>query len=253
MRYKNSQSSNGNSMWIYGRHAVKAALENPNREHYRLITLESTKNFLLEMNQIKIKAEIVDKNVFAELFGKDAIHQGCAILAKRLPRCDLETLAANEHDNRPFVFLDQITDPQNIGSIMRASAVFGAQGVVVTDNNSPELTPAIAKMASGAIESIPLIVVTNLVQSINKLKKLGFWCVGLDERANQKIYEQKLNGKMIIVIGSEGGGMRRLTRETCDFLVQFPSHGEFSTLNAAQAATVSLYEISKQNGEYKWK
>jgi 23S rRNA (guanosine2251-2'-O)-methyltransferase len=184
---------------------------------------------------------------FNSTFGKNAVHQGCAAYVKKLQEYSIEELVSNELDQRPLVFLDQVGDPQNIGSILRAAAVFGARAVVTTLNHSPELTPAVIKAASGAAEFVPLIRVVNLVQTINFLKKHEFWCVGLDERANQKIHEISLSGKFALIIGNEGGGMRRLTRESCDFLVQLPRLGDFSTLNAAQAATVSLYEILKQN------
>jgi 23S rRNA (guanosine2251-2'-O)-methyltransferase len=231
-------------MWIYGKHAVKAALRNPKRSILRLIVLESSRDFFDKC--ATIKPEIVDRHLFGAIFGKDAIHQGCAVQVKKLQDYSIEELTSDESDDRPFVFLDQVSDPQNIGSILRASAVFGARAVVVTENNSPELTPAISKAASGAMESIPLIRVINLVHTINNLKKKGFWCIGLDERSDEKIYEMSLNGKFILVVGSEGEGLRRLTRESCDFLIQLPCMGEFSTLNAAQAATVSLYEMLRQ-------
>jgi 23S rRNA (guanosine2251-2'-O)-methyltransferase len=222
-------------------------LQNPRRQLQRFIVLESfSKDFPEECGSSSLKAETVDRNFFNALFGKDAIHQGCAVLARQLPECSVEELIEDESDTRPFVFLDLVSDPQNIGSILRASAVLGARAVVVTENNSPTLTPAIIKAASGAAECVPFIRAVNLVHTINYLKKHGFWCVGLDEKADQNIHEAPMDGKLVIVIGSEGDGMRRLTRESCDFLVKLHSFGSFSTLNAAQAATVSLYEIMRQ-------
>ncbi|MDR2157823.1 MAG: 23S rRNA (guanosine(2251)-2'-O)-methyltransferase RlmB [Holosporaceae bacterium] len=234
------------SMWIYGKHAVKAALRNPQRSILRFILMESSKDFSNEPGKLSLKPEIVDRNFFSAIFGRDAIHQGCAVQVKKFPDYSIDELTTDKSDDRPFIFLDQVGDPQNIGSILRASAVFGVRAVVVTENNSPELTPAIVKAASGAAESVPIIRVVNLVHAINNLKNDGFWCVGLDERADKKIYETPLKGKIILVVGSEGEGLRRLTRETCDFLVQLPCMEEFSTLNAAQAATVSLYEMLRQ-------
>ncbi len=233
------------TMWIYGKHAVAAAAKNPKRTVVKLVALPQNEDFLTELSSVsKAKQEIVDKNFFISRFGKDAIHQGCAALVTKLKDVYLEDL---EDDNRPLVFLDQVADPQNIGSILRAAAVFGAKAVVLPEMNTPEMTPAMIKIASGAVESVPLIKVKNLVQSIKLLQQQGYWCLGLDERADKQIYQIDLKGKFIIVIGSEGNGMRRLTRDVCDFLVQLPSFGGFSTLNAAQAATVSLYEFLKQN------
>jgi 23S rRNA (guanosine2251-2'-O)-methyltransferase len=247
--YKKKSSENRDVFWIYGKHAVKGAVFNKNREILRLILLESCKDFPAEWKEIADApaAEIVDKNYFAAKFGKDATHQGCAVLVKDLhPHLCPEDLLGNELDNRPFVFLDQITDPQNLGSILRASAVFGARAVVVTEHNSPEFSPAVWKAASGAAEHVPIIRVVNLVHAINYLKKHGFWCIGLDERSPKTISEMDLGRKLIVVIGSEGSGLRRLTRESCDFLAKLPSGRSFTTLNAAQAATVSLYEIHNQ-------
>lgn len=229
-----------NKVWIYGKHAVRAAVLNENRRVFKVVVLPQNRDFLPNSS---VKVEVVDKNYFSSLFGKDAIHQGCAAQVLPLDEFFLEDLS---DDDRPILFLDQVTDPQNIGSILRASAVFGAKAVVLPEINSPEVTAVIAKVASGALESIPLIKVKNLVQSIKMLKKKGYWCLGLDERGDKTIGEMDLSGKFVLIIGSEGLGMRRLTRENCDFLVQLPSIGDFSTLNAAQAATVSLYEILRQ-------
>ena len=229
-----------NKVWIYGKHAVRAAVLNKNRQIFKVVVLPQNRDFLSDLS---VKIEVVDKNYFSSLFGKDTIHQGCAAQVLPLDEIFLEDLP---DDDRPIVFLDQVTDPQNIGSILRASAVFGAKAVVLPEMNSPEVTAVIAKVASGALESVPLIKVKNLVQSIKMLKKSGYWCVGLDERGDKTIGEMDLSGKFVLIIGSEGQGMRRLTRENCDFLVQLPSSGDFTTLNAAQAATVSLYEILRQ-------
>lgn len=222
---------------------MKAAILNEKREILRTIVLESCKDFLSEFKHCKsLNPEVVDRNYFSAIFGKDSTHQGCAVFVKKICDFAIEDLIKDDSDDRPIVFLDQIADPQNIGSILRAAAVFGARAVVVTENHSPELTPAIAKAASGALETIPLIRVVNLVHSVNALKKQGFWIIGLAEESGKMINEIKLDGKFVFVIGNEGEGMRRLTRDSCDFLVKLPVLGEFTTLNAAQAATISLYE-----------
>ncbi len=234
--------SKSDKVWIYGKHAVKAAVLNDKRKVFRVIVLPQNRDFLADCS---VKLDIVDKDYFLSLFGRDTVHQGCAAQVLPLDEVFLENLP---DDDCPIVLLDRVTDPQNIGSVLRASAVFGAKAVVIPEVNSPEVTAVIAKVASGALESIPLIKVKNLVQSIKMLKKSGYWCLGLDERGEKKIGEVDLSGKFVLVIGSEGQGMRRLTRENCDFLVQLPSVGSFTTLNAAQAATVSLYEILRQKG-----
>ncbi len=230
-------------IWIYGKHAVTAALSNKKRKILKIVISTQTKDFIEDIDTRNIKIEIVDKTFFVKQFGKDVIHQGIALLAEPLKEVFLEDVL---DDDRPFIFLDQVTDPQNIGSILRAAAVFGAKAVVLPESNSPELTASIMKIASGAVETVPLIKVKNLVQSIKMLKEKGYWCVGLDERGNKQLYEIDLKVKLILIIGSEGHGMRRLTRENCDFLVKLPYWKDFSTLNASQAATISLYEVLKQ-------
>lgn len=238
------------AMWIYGRHSVKAAIRNPKREVLEIVLLNSNIDFLNDIpeqtiNGIQLK--YVDKYFFDSLFGKDTIHQGCAVLVKRLQKTFLnEVINDTSCESRPLIFLDQVTDPQNIGSILRSAAVFGIQALVMTEKHSPEITPVIAKAASGALEEVPLIRVANLVQSIIFLKKHGYWVIGLDEKSDRKLSDVNLQGKFAFVIGSEGSGMRRLTRESCDFIAKVPGFTEFTTLNAAQAATVVMYETCRQ-------
>lgn len=233
------------TVWIYGTHSVKAALKNKNREILKFILLESNKNFSDE-KKYRIKPEIVDRNVFSSIFGKESTHQGCAVLVKMQEELCLEDVIEDESDDRPIVFLDQVMDPQNVGSILRASAVLGARSVVLTEVHSPELTPAMLKAASGGAEIVPLIHVTNLVSSMKMLKKHGFWIVGTAENSEKELCDIDLKGKIVFIIGSEGEGIRKLTRDNCDFLVKLSSVGEFTTLNAAQAATISLYESLRQ-------
>lgn len=252
MSKKNTRASgcgSENAMWIYGIHAVRAVLKNPQRKILKIM-LTRDSEIVIEDKKLLSKLHVIEKESFASMFG-NAIHQGCAVLAENLPEYALKDLAENDTDNRPFLFLDQVQDPQNIGSILRAAAVFGARAIVMTEKNSPKISSAIAKTASGALEIVPFVRIVNMMQAINFLKNKGFWCIGLDERANKHLHEipMKKNDKYVFVIGSEGNGMRRLTREGCDFLVKLPEFGKFSTLNAAQAATVSLYEIMRHRAE----
>lgn len=260
---KKSNGSRKDTMWIYGKHAVRAVLQNPRREILKFILLDSNKSFgdledlaVTENSPETIPApEYVDKNYFSSVFGEEATHQGCAVLVKKLPRIFLEDIVKENEDTEnsaenshaPIILLDQVADPQNIGSVLRAAAVFGARAVVMPEDHSPEITPTIAKAASGALEKIPLVMVVNLVQSMNFLKKNGYWIVGLDERSDKNLSEIDLRGKFAFIIGNEGDGMRRLSRESCDFVAKLPGPAEtFTTLNAAQAATVTLYESCRQ-------
>lgn len=240
MEFQNSKKD-PSLMWIYGRHAVFAALKNKNREVIKVLVLKNQKEIHLEFKNL----QYVNAEVFENLFGGSASTQGIAALVRKLDPFYLEDLI-KEDDLNPIIMLDQLNDPQNLGSILRASAAFGAKCVVIPEKNSVDLTPVAIKIASGGAEIIPLVKVTNLSRSIELLKKNNFWIFGLDEKGEKNIYDVTLQGKTAIIIGNEGSGLRRLTKEKCDFLIKIPSTKNFSTLNAAQAATVVLYESFKQ-------
>jgi 23S rRNA (guanosine2251-2'-O)-methyltransferase len=145
----------------------------------------------------------------------------------------------------PIVVLDRVNDPQNIGAVLRSAAAFGALAVVVTAHGTPALTGALAKAASGALESVPVIAVTNLARALDRLKRAGFWICGLDETARLPLAELDLGQRVALVLGSEGRGMRRLVRERCDFLARLPTHPAQPTLNVSIAAAVALYELAR--------
>lgn len=231
--------------WVYGRHSVEAVLNNTKRKIVRVAVGNADDRIVISAKQRGIVAEIADINFFNSLFGKNAIHQKCAAQIEALPCVELEDVLHSKDDIRPVVILDQITDPQNIGSILRASAVFDARAVIVQEKHSPELSATSLKVSSGASEIVPVVRVTNLSNTIQSLQKNGFWVVGLDERGSKLLSDLPENTKYAVVIGAEGKGMRKLTKDYCDFLVRIPGSERFSTLNAAQAATVSLYEIFK--------
>lgn len=239
----NSVSKN-KTVWIYGFHAVAAVLKNPMRNVLRFIIANKAQLSKFSFHK-SIKPEIVDKHVFVDLFGKEAIHQGCAVLVERLEKIFLEDILSID-DNRPILLLDQITDPHNVGAILRSAAVFDAKCIVTTEDSTPIETAVLAKSASGALEIVPIVRVVNLAQCMKTLKKHDYWCVGLDERGASMLDELDFSSKYAFVIGSEGSGLRRLTKDSCDILVRLPVSSGFSTLNAAQACTVTLYESFKR-------
>jgi 23S rRNA (guanosine2251-2'-O)-methyltransferase len=154
--------------------------------------------------------------------------------------------AAEGQDQAVIMILDQVTDPHNVGAILRSSAAFGAVGLIIPDRHAPDETGTLAKSASGALERLPLVRAINLVRALEDLKKAGFWIAGMAGEAKQTLAEAKLSGRVAIVMGSEGEGLRRLTREHCDHLVKLPQTDLVESLNVSNAAAVALYELIRR-------
>ncbi|MBT4941266.1 MAG: 23S rRNA (guanosine(2251)-2'-O)-methyltransferase RlmB [Rhodospirillaceae bacterium] len=233
--------------WLYGRHPVFAALDNPQRRVHRLLATAGAAKSIPAISEHRhgqdLKAEIVARHDLDNLLPEGAVHQGLALQVAPLEDSDIETICRNEDDNAIVVILDQVTDPRNIGAIMRSATAFGAAAIIVPDKHTPEATAVLAKAASGALDRLPVARVTNLARAIGQLKEAGFWTVGLDAEASQTLAEAKLSGKLAIILGAEGKGLRRLTAEKCDFLVKIPIDAQADSLNVSAAAAITLYEI----------
>ncbi|MEE8351348.1 MAG: 23S rRNA (guanosine(2251)-2'-O)-methyltransferase RlmB, partial [Rhodospirillales bacterium] len=171
--------------------------------------------------------------------------QGIAILAGTLPEVSLEDLVRKDGT---IVILDQASDPRNIGAVLRSAAAFGACGVIVQDRHAPPVTGTLCKAASGAADLIPMVRTVNLSRALNILKEAGYWCVGLDGKAKETLAEADLTGKVALVLGSEGGGLRRLTRDQCDLFVRVPIINRVESLNVSTAAAIALYELKREGG-----
>jgi 23S rRNA (guanosine2251-2'-O)-methyltransferase len=187
--------------------------------------------------------ERTDRARLDQLLGRDVVHQGIALLADLLAPAGL---AQTLQRPGPIVVLDQVSDPRNVGAIMRSAQAFGAAGVVTQDRNAPEETGALAKAASGALETLPLLRAVNIARTLIALKAAEFWVVGLDAGAPAPLSGAALGGRRVaLVMGAEGDGLRRLTRETCDELVRLAMPGAMESLNVSAAAAIALYELTR--------
>lgn len=233
-------------VWLYGTHAVLAALNNDDRYVRRLVLTRETRDALgSDMPIPAVQPEILDRLKIDSLLPPGAVHQGIAALVDPLDDGGVESLkdALDEDEREIVLLLDHVTDPRNVGAILRSAAAFGARAVIVTDRHAPEATGALAKAASGGLEVVPLIRVTNMARALELLAEYGFWRVGL-EMETDKTLAEAVDGikRVALVLGSEDEGLRRLTREKCDFLAKLPMTGAVESLNVSAAAAVALYE-----------
>ncbi len=233
-----------NSTYIYGTHAVSAALENLRRHHKQLYALpELAENYKAYGKILKVVA----KKDIEKLVPKDAVHQGVILETSLLPNVYLEDLPL-ESERCLLLAFDQVTDPHNVGAILRSAACFNIQGAIHTDRNSPPEGGVLAKAACGALDYVPFAQVTNLARALDTLKEKGFWIVGLSEQGTTFLHTVDMPPKIVLVVGAEGAGMRRLIMGKCDFLVKLPTNPAFPTLNASNAAAIALYEIQQRLG-----
>ena len=240
------KENNKDQLIIYGRHAVLSALKNKKR-HIQKLLITAENRAEIEKEVPNTPYIITDKKEFSRIVGEDAVHQGFALYCQRLENYAIEDLIelskGKEHCH--ILILDQVTDPQNIGAIIRSCAAFETLGLVMQDKNSPLESGAMDKAAAGTIEFVPIARVTNLSRTIESLKKAGFWVLGMDGYAKDTIDKINKSGKTAIVMGSEGKGMRRLVEENCDSSVKLPISPQVESLNVSTAAAIALYELSK--------
>ncbi len=233
---------------LYGQHAVRAALANPKRQLLRLhATQNAARDLEAVLANLSVPVNIVDQDKLTSMVPADAVHQGLVLEAELLTPLTLDALIAG---GELLIILDQVSDPRNVGAILRAAAVFGAGGVVMTRHNSPPAMGSLAKTASGALELIPMVEVPNLARALREIHKAGYLTVGLDEMGTDLIDSVPRDRPLACVMGAEGSGLRRLTRETCDILARLPAatHADgsaFATLNVATAAAVTLYALTR--------
>jgi len=234
------------TVWLFGLHTVRDALANPAREKLRLIVTRNAADRLVEaIAAAGIAPEIADARRFAAPLDPQSVHQGAALEARPLDWGTLAECCAPD-SGRPAraVLLDRVSDPHNVGAILRSAEVFGARAVVAPRHHSASETGALAKAASGALERQPYLRVANLARAIAELRAMGYLVLGLDGAAEatlEEALEGRRDGPVALVLGAEGPGLRPLTRDSADRLVRIPAAGDFGSLNVSNAAAVALY------------
>jgi len=243
MRRKARQASKAeNRPRFWGRHAVAAALANPDRDVVRLwATREAAASLELDRAIPVTFADVAD---LGRLVPHDAPHQGLVIEVEPLEDLWLGDVLSGAPERALLLVLDQVTDPHNVGAILRSAAAFGAVGIVTQDRHSPPESGALAKAASGALERVPWARVVNLARALDEIGEAGFWRVGLAGEAEMELKDALGPPRVALVLGAEGPGLRPNTREHCDAVARLPISGEVESLNVSNAAAVALYAAS---------
>lgn len=240
---------------LYGVHAVSAAWVNPKRQiHALYITDKALDGFddaLKKAQSMGLKRptpEIIEKSTLDNSTPQGSVHQGIAIQSQPLDEVDIHDIIRAEapKERSVLIMLDQVTDPHNVGAIIRSACAFGANGMVMQKKHAPELTGVLAKTACGGVEHLPVAYETNLTRSIEALQEAGYFAIGLAEEGTVELQSLSTQyQKLVLVLGAEGDGLRRLVREQCDALVALPTAGPISSLNVSNAAAVALYAVSQ--------
>lgn len=235
----------GGLFWLWGTHAATAALRNPARKCRKMLASLGTDPAILALaHKARVQVEIADPAVISKVLPRDAVHQGLAVHV--LPLEEQDVAGALEGVARPccVVLLDQVTDPHNFGAVIRSAAAFGACAIIVQDRHSPPLNGVLAKAASGGLEVVPVVGVVNIARTLEQLGRDGFLRLAFADEASQMLESLDLKRDTVLVLGSEGEGIRRLTREHCDVSVRLPTTDAMPSLNVSNAAAVALYAWS---------
>ena len=232
-------------MKIYGLHTCQEAIQS-NRYRINKIYLMKNKKYPDIFTKLS-NITYLDKKQFDSLFEYTIVHQGIAMDVELYNTPTLADLK-NTDKNYTIAMLDNVTDPHNLGAIIRSAAVFGIKGIIIHDRSSCKVSGIAAKTASGGLEHVNIYTVSNLSNAIRDLKEYGFWIYALCESGNKYLHELDVTGKTCLILGSEGSGIRRLQKENADFIVKLPTTSNFSTLNVSNAAAVTFYEVARQYG-----
>lgn len=234
------------SEWLYGIHAVQAALANPHRKLGRAALTPRATETIGKKLLSRVQAEIMEPGAIDRLLPPGAVHQGAALEAWPLKSRDLDEILAEPSEGRRIVLvLDQLSDPHNVGAILRTAAAFNVTAVVVQDRHAPPQSGALAKAASGALDMIPYVEVVNIARALDQLAEQGFWRIALAGDGEQSLAEAVPPGDVALVLGSEGDGIRRLVREHCEASALIPISKTMESLNVSNAAAIALYELRR--------
>lgn len=233
--------------FLWGVHAVRAALANPARRCRRLLVTAQARESVADILPATLAVDMLDRQALDALL-PDAVHQGVALEIEPLDEPDLEDVLESVAPDAPLLLLvlDQVTDPHNVGAILRSSAAFGAAAMIVQERHSPPVTGTLAKSASGGVEIVPMVRVTNLARALDRLREAGVFCLGFDSEAERDLHAIDPGARVALVMGAEGPGLRRLTRERCDMMAKLPTQGPVASLNVSNAAAIALYDMARR-------
>ncbi len=242
------RSAAGGRLWLYGRHAVEAALNNARRTCHQLLATDEALGRLnpdLDMRGVDVRR--IDRADLDARFGDGVVHQGLALAVAPLPKITLQKacMSTGGTGRDMVLVLDQINDPQNLGAILRSAVAFDARAVIVPARRSADLGGAVAKAASGALDLIPIVEVTNLASALDDLRDLGYWRVALDGGAERTVDTAPAFDQIALVLGAEGAGVRRLVAERCDLTLRLPIATAMESLNVSVAGGIALYALTR--------
>lgn len=234
-------------LWLYGHHAVEAALANPSRSCHRLLaTADALARLGPAAARSGLEVATVERAVIDRQLGPGAVHQGLALSVAPLPALDLARTCAPEPGRNLVLALDQIHDPHNLGAILRSAAAFGVRALVLPERRSAELGGVVAKAASGGLDVVPVVEVVNLARALDQLARLGYWRVALDGDAEATIDAVPEVDYLVLVLGGEGAGVRRLVAEGCDLRARLPIAPAMESLNVSVACGIALYALARR-------
>ena len=245
---RGSGRASAGAVRLWGRHAVEAALLNPNRRHRKLwATREGVASLDGEL-PADFPVEYAQAADLARLVARDAPHQGLVLDCDALEDIFLDEVLDGD-PARPIVVLDQVTDPHNVGAIMRSAAAFNAAAIVTQDRHSPPESGTLAKSASGALEVLPWVRVVNLARALEDMSEAGYWRIGLDGEGQVTLGDALPTGPVALVLGAEGEGMRHNIMQHCDAIARLPMSGAVESLNVSNAAAIALYALAARPQE----